>query len=436
MTRALDLYRRPRFEERNSTGALSIVDWAKMFRPGQNIAYAGNQYATFSLNGSNNGGYYQSNSVVFACTSNRILLFSEARFQYQRFQNGRPGDLFGDQSLIPLEQPWVGATTGELLARAELDVTCYGNSYWVNDGPYLQWLDPCKVVVLTEAAYDPNMGRPIGERLLAYGYKESRDEPVAVFLPDEIAHYKPYPSMDNRFVGMSWLNPCLPDVAADSQITEHKQSSLVGGAQIPYVITLPKEINKLQFDTFVDAYRSQHEGAGNAGKTLFLTAGADIKTVGQTFSDIEMKATQGAGETRIAACSGVPPVIVGLSEGLASATYSNYSQARRRLADGTMRPLWRQFAAAMQSVLTVPAGARLWYDDRDIPWLRDDVMDQAEIKSREALTIESLIRAGYKPDTVVDAVTSGDYHRLVHTGLYSVQLQPAGASTPAIPPAA
>ena len=58
-------------------------------------------------------------------------------------------------------------------------------------------------------------------------------------------------------------------------------------------------------------------------------------------------------------------------------------------------------------------------------------MDAAEILSREALTIESLIRAGWEPDSARDAVTSGDFSRLQHTGLYSVQLQPPGAGAPA-----
>jgi hypothetical protein len=57
---------------------------------------------------------------------------------------------------------------------------------------------------------------------------------------------------------------------------------------------------------------------------------------------IDFKVTQGHGETRIAAAAGVPPIIVGLSEGLEAATYSNYGQARRRFADVTMRPLWRE----------------------------------------------------------------------------------------------
>ena len=46
----------------------------------------------------------------------------------------------------------------------------------------------------------------------------------------------------------------------------------------------------------------------------------------------------------------------------------------------------------------------------------------------QAATIKSLIDAGFKPDTAVAAVQAGDYSLLVHTGLYSVQLQPPGTS--------
>jgi hypothetical protein len=80
-----------------------------------------------------------------------------------------------------------------------------------------------------------------------------------------------------------------------------------------------------------------------------------------------------------------------------------------------------------------PAGSRLWIDERDVSFLQEDVKDAADIKAMEANTIESLIRAGYKPDSARDAVVSGDFSRLEHTGLYSVQLQEPGASQP-VPP--
>jgi hypothetical protein len=44
-------------------------------------------------------GMYKRNGVVFACMAARMLLFSEARFQFRRMKDGRPGDLFGTQAL-------------------------------------------------------------------------------------------------------------------------------------------------------------------------------------------------------------------------------------------------------------------------------------------------------------------------------------------------
>src|SRR5690554_7182910 len=49
-----------------------------------------------------------------------------------------------------------------------------------------------------------------------------------------------------------------------------------------------------------------------------------------------------------------------LSEGLQAATYSNYGQARRHFGDMWARPQWRSICAALETILPVPEGARLW----------------------------------------------------------------------------
>jgi hypothetical protein len=64
---------------------------------------------------------YKRNGVVFSCMAARQLLVSEARFQFRRLRNGRPGDLFGTQALDVLETPWQNGTTGNLLTRAITD---------------------------------------------------------------------------------------------------------------------------------------------------------------------------------------------------------------------------------------------------------------------------------------------------------------------------
>lgn len=421
---------------RSNETPLSINDWAKMFRPGQQFTFNGQRQQAYSLTTYGPGaGAYEGNSVVFACEAKRIKVFSEVRFQFQQMVKGRPGDLFGTQDLGILEVPWPGATTRDLLAVSELDVMKAGNSYWTRSlDDYLVWLDPANVRVLTEAYLDPVSGGRVGEQLLGYAYTGgSRDaNEWSTFAPEDIAHYKPIPSGRDRFVGASWLSPCLPDVDADDQITTHKRVTLRGRAELGYVVTLDKETSPENFDEFVAKFQASHEGPENAGKTLFLGGGADVKTVGQTFENLAVKATQGAGETRIAACSGVPPVIVGLSEGLqgSSLNQGNYASAKRSWADTELRPMWGAWAGAFQWVVKTPGGARLWYDDRDVAFLREDVTDQSEILAKDAETVGKLVDHGFPADAAIEAVAAGDIRRLVktHTGLVSVQLQKPGAA--------
>ncbi len=124
----------------------------------------------------------------------------------------------------------------------------------------------------------------------------------------------------------------------------------------------------------------------------------------------------------------MPPSWVGFSEGLqgSSLNAGNFTAARRRFADGTIRPLWRMAAASLQSLVTPPEGAELWYDDRDIAFLREDATDRAEIQRTQSVALRNLVDAGYSPDAAVAYLAADDMNRLVgqHSGMYSVQLQP------------
>jgi len=379
-------------------------------------------------------GAYKSNGVVFACMLARMLLFSEARFQFRQRRSGRPGDLFGTEALALLETPWTNGTTGDLLARAIQDVDLCGNFYAYNAGDRLVRMRPDWVTIALGSPGAPTA--PVGAldtEVLGYLYypggQGSGAKPVSL-RPEQVAHFAPIPDPVATYRGMSWLQPIVNEILADQAATTHKQQFFENGATANMIVTLDSSITPDMVREFQEIFEAGHRGLENAYSTIFLGGGADAKVVGADMQQIDFKVTQGGGETRIAAAAGVPPVIVGLSEGLQSATYSNYSQARRRFADGTMRPLWRNIAGSLQSIIDVPVGAELWYDDRDIPFLAEDVKDAAEVQQSQAVTIRELINAGYDPGTVVDAVLSGDFQRLSHTGLVSVQLQPPGSMTP------
>ena len=376
----------------------------------------------------------QANPIVAAAIHARMLVFSEARFQWQRFENGRPGGLFGTEELSVIESPWVGASTGDLLARMLVDADLFGNSYWVRRRgrgvvDELVRLDPSKVIVMTGSVNDDESGLPYGQQLIGYAVVDENRQDVATFLPDEVCHFKPLPDPQHPFRGRTWLSTVLSDVSADSEFSTYKHSFMKNSATPNMVVSFDPSITKEAFETFVQRMDASHKGVDKAFKTLYLGGGADVKVVGANFDQLNIKNVQGAGETRIAAAAGVPASYLGISEGLAGSALNagNYTAARRRFADGTIRPLWRNAAGALSVLLDSPDPvARLWYDDRDVSFLQEDVLDEAEIRGRDAATMRTLVDGGFDPQSVIDAVTVGDLALLQHSGNLSVQLQPPG----------
>ncbi len=373
---------------------------------------------------------YGANGPVFACMMVRQLVFSSVRFRWQRLRDGKPSDYFGSRDLGILERPWTGGTTQDMLSRMIQDADLAGNSYWVIiDGEFVR-LRPDWVDVMVEERI--HRGGTVGWRKVGYVYtdggRQSGNNPVG-FLADEVVHFAPTPDPLASYRGMSWLTPILREIRADQAMSRHQAKFFEAGATVNMIIKHPLGAEREAIRKWAAEVESKHGGTENAWKNLHLYPGADAQVVGSNLKDIDFKNVRGGGETRIAAAAGVPPVIVGLSEGLAAATYSNYGQARRRLADGTAHPLWENIAGCLGHVLPdMGSDVRLWYDADNVPFLREDEKDAAEIVQVRASTIATLISAGYEPDSVVLAIDSGDLRLLRHTGLVSVQLLPPGTS--------
>jgi hypothetical protein len=399
-------------------------------------------------------GIYKRNGPVAALMFVRLMVFSEARFQFRRMNNGRPGDLFGTGDLDLLERPWTGATTGDLLSRMIVHADLAGNAYLTVVDGRVRLLRPDWVSIVSGSDSRPDLnGTALAAampdaKVIAYIYAprlagattgrglipgEMPDDPgVTVYTAKQVAHFAPLPDPVANWRGMSWLTPTLREVTADSAATRHKLKFFENGATPQLAVRLDASVTPDQFKKFKQVMDAEHGGVDQAYKTLYLGGGADVTPLTVDLKQLDFKVTQGAGESRLAAAAGVPPVIVGFSEGLAGSSLNagNYSSSRRRFADGTLRPLWRNAAGSLATLIAVPDGAELWYDDRDIAFLREDAADQAAIMKEHMLTIESGVRGGFKPESVVAAVVSGDLTQLQHTGLYSVQLQPPVTGQP------
>jgi phage portal protein BeeE len=228
---------------------------------------------------------------------------------------------------------------------------------------------------------------------------------------------------------MSWITPVVREIQADTAATKHKLKFFENGTTSNFVVSYEAGLSKAQFLEYVAAFKEAHAGVDNAYKTIHLGGGADVTTVGADMKQLDFKATQGAGETRIASASGAGAVVAMLSEGMQGSALNagNYNAAKRQFADMTIRPQWRSAAAALSKFTSPPAGTRLWYDAAGISFLQEDAKDAAEIQSKRAATVRTLVDGGFTWASAVAAVEADDLSLLDHTGLFSVQLQPPGS---------
>ncbi len=385
---------------------------------------------------------YGANGVVFACMLVRQMLFSTIRFQWQRMREGKPAGTYGSEGLALLEKPWQGGTTQDLLSKMMQHADLGGNAYAAKIGDELVCMRPDWVDIVVEARQagitaSRDVGQ-IGWRKVGFLYWEggrgAEKEPTAL-LADEVAHFMPIPDPLFELRGMSWLTPILREIQADQAMTLHQSKFFDNGATPNMIIKHSPMADRDAVKKWAAEVNSSHAGAGNAYKTLNLYPGADATVVGTNLKDIDFAEVREGGEVRVAAAAGVPPVIVGLAKGLDSATYSNYGQARRRLADGTAHPLWQNLSGSLQQIIPPrDSSSRLWYDTSDVPFLREDEKDEAEIQQVRATTINTLITAGFTPESAVAAAESGNFNLLEHTGLTSVQLLPPGSPSPSTAP--
>ena len=382
---------------------------------------------------------------AFAAQLVRALVLSQARFTFRNppWHPRTPRKTFGNGDLQVLERPWRNATTGELVARMEWHAGLAGNSFVARRPDRLRVLRPDWTAILYGSDLEPdNPGHALDGDLLGYVYwnggpnNEFGYKPQFL-LPDEVAHWSPIPDPLNAGVGMSWLTPAIRDLQGDRLAAEHKIRFFENGATPNLVVKGITAQTKEKFDELVDMMEDRHAGVENAYRTLYLTAGADATVVGSDLKQIDFKSTVGAGETRISVLSRVPASLLGIAEGLSGSSLNagNFSAARRSFADTWVYPELQDLSAALAPLVNVPNDAELWYDAADIPLLREDAKDAAEIEQVKAGTIAALVKEGFTAESAVAAVTGQNMNLLKHTGMVSVQLQPPGVQAEPAPDA-
>lgn len=385
-------------------------------------------------------GVYQGNSIVFACLQKRFMLFSQVRFQFQQLRGGQPGDLFGTPDLRIIEKPEPGETTDDLLTIARLHADLAGDWFGVRRPGRIKPLRPDWTTIVvgspnrdtTYPAADPD-SEVTGFSFSTNGQYGAGD--VWSFERGEVAHFAPIRDPLAKYRGMPLPTAALREILGDSAATTHKLKFFEHAATPNMVIKFPSTMSKPKAEEAIDLFEQEHAGAFNAYRTVYLLGGAEATVVGKDLQQLDFKATQGAGETRIVAAMGLHPTIVPVSEGLqgSSLNAGNFGAARRLVADTFLRPDWGKFAGSLETIVPPLPGSRLWYDDRHVPFLAEDVKDAVEAFFIQAQAARTLGDGGWDHDAVIESVAALDIRRLngSHTGLVPVQLQAPGTGAQA-----
>lgn len=386
---------------------------------------------------------------AFAAQVLRAMILSQARFTFRRGRDnprGKSGSTYGTSALSLLERPWPSATTGDLISKMEWHAGLAGNAYVYRQVPLkgqsrglprLRVLRPDWIVQIFGSDLEPDdAALALDGELIAYvycngGFQKPEGKPQ-IILPEDMAHWFPMPDPECNSMGMSWLAPAAREMQTDKAASEHKLKFFTNGATPNLVVTGLPGVDATKFKETVEMLEESHKGLANAYRTLYLSGGADAKVVGSNFSEMDFSSITGQGETRISALSRVPAIMLGLSEGLKGAALNagNFGQVRRMFADTWVFPQLQNLAASLAPIIDVPADSELWFDISDMPVLREDATDLADITKTQVSSIVDLVsNGGFTADSATAAVMANDMSLLKQVpGWISVQLQNMNAA--------
>lgn len=366
--------------------------------------------------------------VVAAAAFARASLMSSTRFQFRRYADR---SLFGSPELLPLEQPQDGMTGQQLQTQAELQISYHGNAYFHRvDADTIELLPPEKVAVVRGGENEANT-TPL--EYLVFKDRAGVGEPERVISAGSVAHWASldlHPTM--KWFGVSWVSSLAREISQDFQTSNYIEAFYRNGAAPSILIGTPAEFDEEQVEQFAELARREYAGATNAHKMMIIGNGSDVHQLGSKLNDLGLKDLRSEFESRVAARSRVPAVILQVPTaavtGGSSLNAGNYTTTRRTWHDTWWSPTVQALCACLSRIVPPPANSELWYDTRDVAFVQEDRTDEASIMQQKASAILSLVNAGYQPDSIVQAVDNNQLSSLTHSGLASVQLQPMGAT--------
>ena len=363
-------------------------------------------------NAANEG--YRQNELVFACIQEYITSASEAVLVVgNKDEDGVLVPTTNQRALQLVDEPNPSMDTVAFLEAMHMQLLIGGNVYLFTprsaigtiSGMY--WLRPDRVRVI------PNQMTGA-----AAAYKYTLNGQPYIIPAEFIGHHKTTDPL-NDWYGLGNLQVLAKMVNLDTDATDFARSVFENKGVSAGILKVARRLNTQdEADQIRRNWHARFAGKSNWQRIGVLDEDASYEQLAPKMGEMAMPDLRNITESRICAAFGVPPIVVGAKVGLESATYSNYAQAKESFWEETLLPAYKRAAAFFTRALSDTPdfrGMQFGFDFSDVRALADDQKQIAEVTKTRAESAAILIRAGYEPDSVSEALQLPQ--GLVHTGM-------------------
>lgn len=156
---------------------------------------------------------------------------------------------------------------------------------------------------------------------------------------EDIIHFRDFFDPENLRLGLSPLRALWRELYGDAMALTYAAKVSRNFGVPPFVLSPKPEQSGVDVDVEkIKASLMRAITGDNTGKPLVLDAAFDVKVLGGSIKDMDMRTQHRLPEERVAAVMGIPAIVLGFGAGLDRSTYSNMEQAEEHAYESYLLP--------------------------------------------------------------------------------------------------
>lgn len=373
--------------------------------------------------------------TVYGCV--QLIADTIATLPFDVFRKNSSGDPVGLATPRWLEQPNPQADRTQFLTQVLTSLLLDGNAYLLAE-PFVSAPQRLEIVHPDDVQIRIEDAKPV------YYLKNARWT-----RPDSLLHLRGI-TLPGQIRGLSPVESARQALGLGLAAQEFGGRFFGNGQNLSGVIEVPGDMSPDQAAVVRQKWGRDHRGLANAHEPGVLTGGATWKPISVTPEQAQFLDTRRFSATEIAAQMFlVDPTLLGIATSGQSLTYANLEQRGIHLAQYTLMRWIVRLERAFTMMLPSPqytkfnvnglqrADLKTRYEAdaiginagfllRNEARTKEDLTalpEQQQLSGADAEVVGVLIRAGFEPDTVIKAVTTGELAKLVHSGAPPVTVQ-------------